>query len=62
MKMYHTKLEKSNDVYKLYETSIPQAAITPDMTVSVDGGIDTVYVPTEKLPLLSPPKFLKDIN
>jgi|GEM_PF-6646797 len=49
-------------VYKLYETSIPQAAITPDMIVSVDGGIDTVYVPTEKLPLLSLPKFLKNIE
>ena len=56
------KLEKSNDVYKLYETSISQTAITPDMIVSVDGGIDTVYVPTEKLPLLSPPKFLKNIE
>ena len=49
-------------VYKLYETSIPQAAIAPDMIVSVDGGIDTVYVPTEKLPLLSLPKFLKNIE
>ena len=37
MKMYHTKLEKSNDVYKLYETSISQTVITPDMIVSVDG-------------------------
>ena len=62
MKMYHTKLEKSNDVYKLHETSISQTAITPDMIVSVDGGIDTVYVPTEKLPLLSLPKFLKNIE
>ena len=49
-------------VYKLYETSIPQVAITPDMFVSIDGGIDTVYVLTEKLPLLSPSKFLKDSN
>ena len=50
-------------VYKLYKTPILlQDAIAPDMTVSVDGGIDTVYVPTEKLPLLYPSKFLKDIN
>ena len=46
----------------MYETSISQTAIMPDMIVSVDGGIDTVYVLTEKLPLLSPPKFLKNIE
>jgi len=43
--------------YSLVETSIPSRAITPDMMVTVDRGIETVTVPTESLNLLSPPKI-----
>lgn len=42
--------------YSLVGTSIPKAAITPDMVVpgGVDRGIPTIVVPTPKLPLLTP--------
>jgi RHS repeat-associated protein len=42
--------------YSLVKTSIPSGAVTPGMTATVDRGISTVVVPTEKLNLLSPPE------
>ena len=41
----------------VFETSIPRSEITPDMIPEhgVDGGIPTIVVPNEKLPVLSPP-------
>ena len=56
------KLEKSNDTYIMYKTSIPKSEITPDMLVTVDGSVNTVYVPTEKLPLLTPPQRIGEIE
>jgi hypothetical protein len=45
--------------YTVVETSIPRAALTPGMdagrVADIPGGLPTIVVPTEKLPLLSPP-------
>ena len=40
--------------YTIVETKIPTSTIKPDMTVSVDRGISTVVVPSNKLPSLAP--------
>ena len=40
--------------YTIVETKIPTSSIKPDMTVSVDRGISTVVVPSNKLPSLAP--------
>jgi hypothetical protein len=45
--------------YVVVETEIPLNAITPEMQVTVDGGIETVTVPTDKLRLLAPPVVKK---
>jgi hypothetical protein len=42
-------------------TAIPTSQITPEMQVSVDGGVDTVVVPSESLPLLSEPEIVVEI-
>ncbi len=42
--------------FSFYRAEMPTSAITPEMTVSVDRGINTVVVPTEQLPQLSSPE------
>ena len=44
-----------DEPYSFVQTSIPTSEITPEMVVSVDGGIPTVVVPTETLPTLTKP-------
>ena len=44
-----------DEPYSFVQTSIPNSQITPEMVVSVDGGIDTVVVPTGVLPTLTEP-------
>jgi RHS repeat-associated protein len=44
--------------YSIVRTSIPKRAITPAMRATVDKGISTVVVPTEKLSQLGPPKVI----
>ena len=41
--------------FTIVESSIPSNAVTPDMSVMVDRIVPTIVVPTDKLPLLSPP-------
>lgn len=43
--------------YSVVETSIPTNQIAKDMQVTVDSGIKTVTVPTDKLNQLTKPKF-----
>ena len=42
--------------FSFYSAQMPTSAITPEMTVTVDRGVNTVVVGTEDLPKLSPPK------
>jgi hypothetical protein len=54
-----SKLDKSltgeSSPYFLIKSTFPVDAITPDMVLKVDGSIDTIVIPAEKLILLSPP-------
>lgn len=44
--------------FTIVQSSIPTSAITTEMQVVVDGGIQTVVVPTELLPKMSQPIIL----
>lgn len=44
-----------DEPYSFVRTTIPTRSITPDMVVSVDGGVPTVVVPEEVLPVLTEP-------
>ena len=44
--------------FSFVQTSIPTSSITPEMSVTVDRGIQTIVVPTGKLPGLSEPVIL----
>ena len=44
--------------YSIVQTSVPTNAITPEMQAIVDGGIETVVVPTGSLDLLSTPNVI----
>jgi RHS repeat-associated protein len=47
--------EAYGENYTVVGTSIDRNLITPDMRATVDGGIQTITVPTNMLPSLSPP-------
>jgi RHS repeat-associated protein len=44
--------------YTIVETEIPSAAISAEMRVTVDRGVNTIVVPSGSLPLLSPARAL----
>jgi hypothetical protein len=44
--------------FSFVQTSIPTSWITPEMSVTVDRGIQTIVVPTGALPGLSQPVIL----
>jgi hypothetical protein len=44
--------------FEFVETSLENAAITPDMRVTVDRGLTTIVVPTNLLPSLGRPRML----
>jgi RHS repeat-associated protein len=50
-----------DEPYSFVQTSIPNSQITPEMVPvgGVDGGIETVVVPTETLPVLEPPVIIE---
>ena len=54
-----SKLDGKGETYSIYKTGIPKSQITPDMVVTVDLGVSTIVVPTEKLPMLLPPQKIE---
>src|SRR5262249_23213282 len=46
--------------FSFFSTEIPTSAITPDMQVTVDGGINTIVVSTEDMTKLSVPSPVQD--
>lgn len=54
-----SKLDGKSEKYSIYKTAIPKSQLTSDMLVTVDLGVPTVVIPTEKLPLLLPPEKIE---
>ena len=54
-----SKLDGKGEEYSIYKTGIPKSQITPEMMVTVDLGVPTIVVPTEKLPMLLPPQKIE---